>query len=149
MQLSVILSAVVSVLTAALVYADGPRTQCVETYRPTATDTCSSISAWSTVPVSTIQSMNPGMSCSAPMGASTVCLRKFLPTCTLNATAHETTCNDLATYFNLTQSQFVQLNDNVDNACDNLVIGAPYCVSIADCFPGNTNPLCTGHEGRK
>ncbi|VDB92375.1 unnamed protein product [Peniophora sp. CBMAI 1063] len=138
--------AVVSIL-ATLVDAAGPRTKCVETYRPTKTDSCASISAWSLIPVSSIQNMNPGVSCNAPMNTPTVCLQQFKPTCTLNSTAWETTCNDQASHFNLSVSDFVLLNDNVDNACDNLQIGNDYCVSTADCFPGNTDPLCSGHEG--
>ncbi len=56
---------------------------------------------------------------------------EFTPVCTLNATATETTCNYLLKpTTNVTSvAQFVQMNDNVDDKCDNLVIGGPVRVS--------------------
>lgn len=58
-----------------------------------------------------------------PYSEITICPTVFKPTCTLNSTAWETTCNDMAGHYNLTVSDFVLLNDNVDTVCDNLVIG--------------------------
>ena len=37
--------------------------------------------------------------------------------------ATETTCNNLAAEWELSVSDFVQLNDDVDDACDDLVVG--------------------------
>ncbi|KZV67099.1 hypothetical protein PENSPDRAFT_654366 [Peniophora sp. CONT] len=124
--------------------AAGPRPECtyeVNTIKPT--DTCSTISAWSEVSVSTIESLNPGIECNTPgMGVSSVCLQQILLPCTLNATAWESTCNDLAGEYQLSTDQFVQLNDNVNAACSNLIAGEPYCVSTAECYPGNHVPYC-------
>ncbi|KIP09155.1 hypothetical protein PHLGIDRAFT_116561 [Phlebiopsis gigantea 11061_1 CR5-6] len=47
----------------------------------------------------------------------------FTPTCTKEAPATAKTCNDLATEWQLAVSDFVELNDNVDSTCDNLVVG--------------------------
>ncbi|KAI0821517.1 hypothetical protein BC629DRAFT_1587771 [Irpex lacteus] len=118
-----------------LVQAWGPRVQCVETYRPKSTESCQDITAWSAVPVSTIEEYNPGITCNAPINQEVVCLRQFTPVCTLNVTATETTCNYLLKpTTNVTSvAQFVQMNDNVDDKCDNLVIGEPYCVSEDGC----------------
>ena len=48
----------------------------------------------------------------------------------MNQTATETTCDYLLAQWGLTVSDFVALNDNVDDACDNLVIGQPVCIII-------------------
>ncbi|KAI0055443.1 hypothetical protein BV25DRAFT_1734520 [Artomyces pyxidatus] len=148
------------------VNAAGPRSECFgelpsrhpcsngtddisETYRVSSGDTCNTIQSWSGVTVSKLQSLNPGLNCAASMSTMVghyVCLGTFTPTCTLNETATATSCVPLATAFSLTVSDFYQLNDNVDTACDNLVVGQPYCVSTADCFPGNTDPLCDGYD---
>lgn len=49
----------------------------------------------------------------------------YTPTCYVNQTATETTCNYLLARWELTVADFVALNDNVDDACGNLVIGQP------------------------
>ncbi|VDC03804.1 unnamed protein product [Peniophora sp. CBMAI 1063] len=124
--------------------AAGPRPEC--TYQVNnikSTDTCASVSAWSTVSVQTIEKLNPGIKCDTPgMGVSSLCLQEITLPCTLNATAWESKCNDLASEYQLSVDQFVQLNNNVNDACSNLVAGEPYCVSTAECYPGNHIPYC-------
>ncbi|KAI0265705.1 hypothetical protein BC834DRAFT_970064 [Gloeopeniophorella convolvens] len=125
------------------VRALGPRTQCVETYRISNGDTCSSIGSWSGVTPSQIESLNPGMNCNSVLKANTyICMGSYTPVCTLNETATDTLCDALAAQWEITVDDFVQYNDNVDNNCDNLVVGQPYCVSITGCFPGNTDAFC-------
>jgi hypothetical protein len=69
----------------------------------------------------------------------TLCLQQYTPTCTLNATATSQVCGALAEDWNITSSDFVEYNDNVNATCDNLVIGqpvrvpsAPYAVRLTD-----------------
>jgi len=67
------------------------------------------------------------------------------PDCTRNATATDTTCDGLASQFNITPKQFVGYNDKVNDKCDNLVVGQPYCVAIDASFsPENTSPVKSG-----
>lgn len=97
---------------------------------------------------------------------SSVCLRQYTPTCTLNATATDKTCDGLASKWSISVDDFVEYNDDVDQGCDNLVVGQPvrvhqrdirpgprwtdqcfvffvqYCVSIQGCYPTNTNDVC-------
>lgn len=54
----------------------------------------------------------------------------FTPTCTKEAPATAKTCNDLATEWQLAVSDFVELNDNVDSTCDNLVVGQEVCAFL-------------------
>ncbi|KAI0044906.1 hypothetical protein FA95DRAFT_1608129 [Auriscalpium vulgare] len=126
------------------VKADGPRPTCFETYKISQGDTCSTIYAWSGITPSQIESLNPDVQCNSLTPGQFVCLGSYTPACTLNVTATETSCVPIATFYNLTTADFYGLNNNVDSACDNLLIGNPYCVSIADCFYGNTNPYCNG-----
>ena len=51
----------------------------------------------------------------------------------MNSTAWETKCNDLASHYNLTVPDFVLLNDNVDNSCDNLQVGDDVRVLYFQC----------------
>ncbi len=55
--------------------------------------------------------------------AKELCIKSWLPTCTLNATATDTTCDGLASKWNITQQAFVNYNDNVNNNCNDLVTG--------------------------
>ncbi|KAF8470939.1 hypothetical protein DFH94DRAFT_205359 [Russula ochroleuca] len=124
-----------------LVLATGPRTQCSETYNAPQGATCTSIGEQLGLNPSTIQSMNPGVNCN-DLSAGALCLKQWTPVCTLNATATSQTCDGLAEKWDITQSDFVNYNDNVNDACSNLVIGQPYCVSIEGCYPGNEDPTC-------
>ncbi|KAF8477975.1 hypothetical protein DFH94DRAFT_75096 [Russula ochroleuca] len=124
-----------------LVLANGPRTQCSVTYNAPPGANCTSIGEQAGVNQSTIQSINPGTDCNDFPGG-TLCLKQWTPTCTLNATATNQTCDALADVWNITSSDFVEYNDNVNDTCSNLVIGQPYCVSIDGCYPGNDAPFC-------
>ncbi|KAI0051547.1 carbohydrate-binding module family 50 protein [Auriscalpium vulgare] len=124
------------------VNADGPRPTCYETYKISTGDSCSTIYSWSEITPSQIQSLNPGIQCNSLTPGQFICLASYTPTCTLNVTATDTSCVPIATFYNLTTAGFYQLNDNVDSACDNLLIGSPYCVSTADCYYGNPDPWC-------
>ncbi|KAH9985729.1 hypothetical protein BJV77DRAFT_951593 [Russula vinacea] len=119
-----------------LVLANGPRTQCTVTYNAPQGANCSAIGLQAGVNQSSIQSINPDVDC------GTLCLQQYTPTCTLNATATSQVCGALAEDWNITSSDFVEYNDNVNATCDNLVIGQPYCVSIDGCYPGNQTPFC-------
>jgi len=139
---------VVSVLALAstltgLVLAAGPRPQCIEKYNVTEGGNCTSIAQQAGVNQSTIQSLNPGVNCSGPLSTSDlVCTRQYLPKCTLNATATNQTCDGLAGNWNISSSDFVQYNDNVNGTCGNLTIGQPYCVSTDPCAEDNKNGFC-------
>jgi hypothetical protein len=54
-----------------------------------------------------------------------VCMAQYLPTCTLNKTATSSTCDGLATTWNITVANFVAYNNNVNDDCNNLVVGDP------------------------
>lgn len=54
----------------------------------------------------------------------------YTESCVVNETATETTCNYLLDRWELTVSDFVALNDNVDDACDDLVIGEPVRLTL-------------------
>ena len=59
---------------------------------------------------------------SGPLPNEVLCTKGWQPKCTLNATATDTTCNTLATKWNITQQDFVNYNDNVNDGCTNLVV---------------------------
>jgi hypothetical protein len=59
------------------------------------------------------------------LSAGSLCLRQWTPVCAINATATSQTCDSLAEKWNITPSIFVNYNDNVNDACSNLVIGQP------------------------
>ncbi|KAH9992904.1 hypothetical protein BJV77DRAFT_1000571 [Russula vinacea] len=115
-----------------LVLATGPRTQCSVKYTVQQGANCTSVGQDADVDPSTIQSMNPGINCN-DLSAGSLCLRQWTPVCAINATATSQTCDSLAEKWNITPSIFVNYNDNVNDACSNLVIGQPYCVSINAC----------------
>ncbi|KAI9430882.1 hypothetical protein H4582DRAFT_1151783 [Lactarius indigo] len=154
---------------AVVVQATGPRTQCTETYNVPEGETCDTLGALLGANQTAILSMNPGVSCKSLLcfvlfsrsrdlnwdvhlfpttGESTLpagevlCIKTWDPTCTLNATATDTTCDGLASKWNITQADFINYNDNVNSNCTDLVSGQPYCVSIDGCYPGNTDPIC-------
>jgi len=142
----------VSVLTlcstlTGLVLAVGPRTQCIETVRALQGDNCDSFAQQAGVDRSVITSLNPGANCDALQAGDELCTRAFLPLCTLNATATSTTCGGLANQWQITTSDFIEYNDNVNQDCSNLNVGQQYCVSIQGCYPGNTDPVCS--QGNK
>jgi len=60
----------------------------------------------------------------SPLSAGdSMCTRQFTPNCTLNDTATAKTCNDLANKWNISATNFVLYNDNVDDNCANLTTG--------------------------
>ncbi|KAI0246370.1 hypothetical protein BJV78DRAFT_1255408, partial [Lactifluus subvellereus] len=124
-----------SILTG-VVRADGPRTLCTG-------DTCTSIGQLVGANQSALESMNPGMKCNGALTPGDVmCTKWYTPACTLNQTATSTTCDVLATTWNITVDDFVEYNGQVNNDCNNLVIGNTYCVSIEGCYPGNKDAIC-------
>lgn len=128
---------------AVVVQATGPRTRCIETYDMPQNETCDTLAAKLAANQTEILSMNPGINCNGTLPAGIVlCTRAYTPACTLNATATDTTCDGLASQWNITQATFVGYNDNVNLTCTDLVVGQPYCVSIDGCYPGNTDPIC-------
>lgn len=128
---------------AIFVQATGPRTQCTQTYTVPEGETCDTLGANVGANQTTIMAMNPGISCDGTLPSNkSLCIRSWQPTCTLNETATNTTCDDLASQWNITQPDFVNYNDNVNDNCTNLVVGQPYCVSIDGCYPGNTVAAC-------
>ncbi|GJE85421.1 hypothetical protein PsYK624_015000 [Phanerochaete sordida] len=127
----------------ALIVAKGPRSSCVEIYNAKPTDSCASITAWSGVTTDELMALNPDLhDCGPPMDVHEVCLRSYTPTCVVWQPATETTCEGLAAAWQITPADFVALNDDVDDACDDLVVGEQYCVSDTYCYPGQTDPIC-------
>ncbi|KAF8272635.1 hypothetical protein EI94DRAFT_1697326 [Lactarius quietus] len=122
-------TAVLFVLASSLavfVQANGPRPQCTVTYTVPQDETCDSLSAKISADQSTILAMNSGISCDGTLPANQVlCVKSWQPTCTLNETATSTTCDGLASEWNITSSDFVDYNDNVNDDCTNLVVGQP------------------------
>ncbi|KAH9973923.1 hypothetical protein BJV74DRAFT_731403, partial [Russula compacta] len=105
-----------------LVLATGPKTQCVGASWAGAT--CNSIAQGVGMSQSQIASMNPGISCDGTLPTnSSICLKQYTPPCTLNATATDKTCDGLASKWNISVNDFAAYNDNVDQGCDNLVVG--------------------------
>ncbi|KAI0274285.1 hypothetical protein BGY98DRAFT_920913, partial [Russula aff. rugulosa BPL654] len=94
---------------------------------------CSSIGQDAGVNQSTIQSLNPGIDCTGPLsaGGDPVCTRQYTPQCTLNATATNQSCSGLAATWNISASDFVQYNDNVNDTCGNLTVGQPVRTSAS------------------
>ncbi|KAN0118397.1 hypothetical protein V8E52_005127 [Russula decolorans] len=134
--------ALASTLTG-LVLADGPRSQCIVKLNATDGANCTSIAQQADVNLTTIQSLNPGVNCSGPLSSNdTLCTRQYTPKCTLNETATNQTCDGLASTYNLSTTDFVNYNDNVNGTCGNLTVGQTYCVSIDGCIPGNTGGFC-------
>ncbi|VDC03792.1 unnamed protein product [Peniophora sp. CBMAI 1063] len=127
--------------------AAGPRPTCNTDVKVATTDLCTDIAEkWGTN-VTAIQTMNANATCSPSVGIDSVCVRQQTVACTLNETASSTTCDAFLTSYNLTEAQFIQLNNDVSD-CDSLTVGSTYCVSNVYCFPGNTDELCTGHVTR-
>ncbi|KAN0139696.1 hypothetical protein V8E53_002358 [Lactarius tabidus] len=125
------------------VQATGPREQCTQTYTVQQGDTCDSLGANTGANQTAILTMNPGISCDGSLPSNKpLCIKSWQPICTLNETATNTTCDGLASQWNITQQDFVSYNDNVNSNCTNLVAGQPYCVSIDGCYPGNTAAIC-------
>lgn len=125
------------------VQANGPRIQCTESYTVPEGETCDSLGASVGADQTAILTMNPGISCEGTLPSNEpLCIRGWQPICTLNETATNTTCDGLASQWNITQPDFVNYNDNVNDNCTNLVVGQPYCVSIDGCYPGNTAAVC-------
>ncbi|KAI9448919.1 hypothetical protein F5148DRAFT_689899 [Russula earlei] len=144
-MLSFLAATLVSALAfySTLVLAIGPRTQCVEKSVVPQDATCASIEQNIGINRSAIETMNPGVLCNTTLTVGNyLCTKQYTPICTLNETATTQKCDQLAAKWNITTSEFVQYNDDVDDACDDLVPGNPYCVSIDGCYPGNTSPIC-------
>ena len=57
-----------------------------------------------------------------------LCIKEQTPTCTLYVHATNTTCDMLASQCNITSKDFVQYNGNVNDECNNLVVGQPVSV---------------------
>ncbi|KZV76896.1 hypothetical protein PENSPDRAFT_645981, partial [Peniophora sp. CONT] len=128
--------------------AAGPRPTCNTELKVATTDLCTDIAEkWGTN-VTEIKSINPNATCAPTVDTDNICVRQRIVACTLNETASSNNCDALLSTYSLTEDQFIMLNNDVTE-CGNLTVGATYCVSNADCFPGNTNSLCTGHAGRK
>lgn len=54
-----------------------------------------------------------------------LCTKSYQPVCTLNETATSCDCDGLASKWNITQQDFVDYNDNVNDNCTDLVPGQP------------------------
>ncbi|KAH9964996.1 hypothetical protein BC827DRAFT_1153909 [Russula dissimulans] len=116
------LAALCSGLTG-FVLATGPRTVCVMRYNVTKGDTWASIEQEIGVNKSVLVSMNPSLDCNGPLTTGiSICTRQYTPICTLNATATSADCSPLASKGNITTSNFVQYNDDVDS-CGNITAG--------------------------
>jgi hypothetical protein len=55
---------------------------------------------------------------------------QYTPNCTLNDTATSQTCDGLAAKWNLTVTRFVEYNDDIDDSCNDLVVGDPVRVQL-------------------
>ncbi|KAH9048734.1 hypothetical protein EDB84DRAFT_1556739 [Lactarius hengduanensis] len=109
---------------AVVVQATGPRTLCTETFDVPEGETCDTLGALLGANQTAILTMNPGISCEGTLPAGEVlCIKTWQPTCTLNATATDTTCDGLASKWNITQVDFVNYNDDVNGNCTDLVSG--------------------------
>ncbi|KZP05184.1 carbohydrate-binding module family 50 protein [Athelia psychrophila] len=121
--------------------------QCVESYRISPGDTCASITDWSGISAAEIQILNPGVNCSkslAPDVGQYFCLDAYAPACTHEVTAVTgDTCSSIAATWQTSVSELGSLNDQLDAACDNIVVGQQYCVSDIDCYYGNDLYCCT------
>jgi hypothetical protein len=64
-----------------------------------------------------------------------MCTKQYTPVCTKNVTATSTTCDGMLSTWNLTVTAFVELNDNVNDAC-NIDVGGivRFCVLGAKYF---------------
>ncbi|KAI0292382.1 hypothetical protein BC826DRAFT_438883 [Russula brevipes] len=134
--------ALCSTLTS-LVLATGPRTQCTVKYLIPDSATCDSIEQEAEVNRTVLENMNPGIKCDGTLTPGDhVCTMQYTPNCTLNDTATSQTCDELAAKWNLTVTRFVEYNDDINDSCNDLVVGDPYCVSIDGCYPGNTDEVC-------
>ncbi|KIP05926.1 hypothetical protein PHLGIDRAFT_481353 [Phlebiopsis gigantea 11061_1 CR5-6] len=126
-----------------VINAWGPRSACVDIYNAKPTDSCASITAWSGLTAAQLEALNPDLhDCGPPMDVQRVCLRYILHTYMCRKPDPHRNQLRLSARWELTVADFVALNDNVDDACDDLAIGQPYCVSPIDCYPGNTDPDC-------
>ncbi|KAH9175679.1 hypothetical protein EDB89DRAFT_329926 [Lactarius sanguifluus] len=68
--------------------------------------------------------MNSGLSCEGTLPAGNVlCIRQTTPTGKLQAPATDTTCDGLMSKLGLSQDQFAEYDDDVNNDCSNLVPG--------------------------
>jgi len=143
-----------SAIVAALIItvaSSGPHSECVEEYRVASGDSCNTISAWSGLTASDLEALNPGLNCTNSMSSMVgdeLCLRSYTPVCTHDITVQANdTCASIAATWEISEAQLLFLNDNLDSACDNLLIGQQYCVSDIECFLGNDDPCCTPEGG--
>jgi len=117
----------------------GLQSQCTETYTVPQSETCDALLSKLGLSQTSIQSLNPGMTCDGTLPANQVlCIKVKTPTCTRQATATATNCDGLASQYNITPAEFVEYNDNVNSDCTNLVVGQSYCVAIDAISPENT-----------
>ncbi|KZP28720.1 hypothetical protein FIBSPDRAFT_1039458 [Athelia psychrophila] len=127
------------------------RPQCDEEYLIHPGETCASITAWDGITSAQIEALNPGVNCSvslAPLVGHYFCLSSYAAACTHEVTAVKSdTCSSLATTWQTTVAELGLLNDQLDSACDNVVVGGQYCVSTDECFYGNNDPCCTPEGG--
>ena len=65
---------------------------------------------------------------------TSICLKQYTPLCTLNDTATTTECTPLTTKWNITTSNFVEYNEDVDD-CNNITSGKPVRFWIMKCVP--------------
>jgi len=107
------------------------RPQCVEQWKVAPTDTCNYIAEFAGMPITQVEQIN-NFSCSKMPVGTYICIRQYVPICTLNQTVLSTdTCGSIANENQITISDIVELNAQVDTACDNLVAGEQLCVSTA------------------
>ncbi|KZP05186.1 hypothetical protein FIBSPDRAFT_967496 [Athelia psychrophila] len=123
------------------------RPVCVGEYRISPGDSCATITAWSGLTAAEIQALNPGVDCSqslAPLVGHYFCVDSYVPACTHEVTVlSNDTCGSLETAWQVSEGDLLLLNDQLDDACDNLVVGEQYCVSDIDCYFGNDDYCCT------
>ena len=58
-----------------------------------------------------------------------LCIKEQTPPCTRRVAATATTCDALASQCNITPTEFVQYNGDVNDNCNNLVVGQSVRVS--------------------
>ncbi|KAI9450778.1 hypothetical protein BJY52DRAFT_1227017 [Lactarius psammicola] len=113
---------------AGVVQATGPRTRCTETYDVPEGETCDTLGAKLGANQTAILLMNPTITCGGTLPAEELCIKAWQPTCSLNTTATSTTCDGLASQWNITRETFISYNDNVNDDCTDLIAGQPVCV---------------------
>jgi len=116
---------------AVVVQAEGPEPVCASLYqvKKAGIETCLSIAQKEKVTVLELMSMNFEINCDATLPAGTLCIGMKTPLCKSWAITADTTCQALLSTNHLSLQQFLDLNDNVNSDCTNLVKGSSYCVA--------------------